>query len=314
MDIVKYDFPSEIHFSRLVSQLARLEDGLARLDERISALPFGPGIAERLLYGEACACVNLQGFLVHREDLVLLDANAFDGAMSMELSEALKVLGIWRKALRTDADKLLQSDRPGEALSLEPEARNRDLSYWHGCTSEIIEKWRAVVRRTSTFPPLLAAAVACDAWLHYQRGSSATWRAGLLGALVLKARRKTQSFLLPFDTGRVRAGDEDHLEFGFIERVARQFDWIEAAMGLVRGEVQRLTLAEQMLRKRLDGRRKTSHLPQLVELFLRLPVVSVPMAAKVLRCSSQAVEQMIVELGSTPRLLTERKRYRVWGI
>jgi hypothetical protein len=75
-----------------------------------------------------------------------------------------------------------------------------------------------------------------------------------------------------------------------------------------------LTLADEMLRLKLKGRRSNSRLPALVDLLLSRPLVSVPMAAKALRCSPQAVEAMFEQLGSIPRELSGRKRYRVWSI
>jgi hypothetical protein len=38
------------------------------------------------------------------------------------------------------------------------------------------------------------------------------------------------------------------------------------------------------------------------------------MAAKALACSPQAVRQMLGMLGSLPREMTGRKRYRVWSV
>ena len=69
-----------------------------------------------------------------------------------------------------------------------------------------------------------------------------------------------------------------------------------------------------MLRGKLKGRRRSSRLPGLVDLLLSRPLVSVPLAAKALKCSNQAVEAMLPLLGSIPRELTGRGRYRVWGI
>lgn len=314
MNTIYYDLPAEIQIKSLLAPFVRLEDGLARLDERISALPWRQGFAERLLFGEACACVGEQGFLVQREALVLLDANTYDGPRSYELAEALRLLTVWRRALRSDAQRLLISERPGELPAIEGDLRDADLSLWHGCTRDMLGAWSSVMERVSELPPVLASGIACDAWLRLSGGSSAAWRAPLLAALVLKARRKTRSFLLPVDIGISRCGGVSDSSDGFADRIARIFRWIEASSDYVRGELRRLAFAEDVLRQKLVGRRKSSRLPALVDLFLRRPVVSVPMAAKALRCSPQAVERMITMLGATPRLLTERKRYRVWGV
>lgn len=63
-----------------------------------------------------------------------------------------------------------------------------------------------------------------------------------------------------------------------------------------------------------DMCRSSSKLPQLVELFLSRPLVTVLMAAK-LRRSRKAVDLMLARLGGArPRELTGRSRYRAWGI
>lgn len=306
-----YKLPEEITITPLLASLARLEDKLARLDERIGALPYAGGLAERLLYGEACACLDHDDLLIHREDLVLLDGNAFDGRMSPELSQALVIVNLYRKALKADADRLLASTRPGEDTS-SPSVGGEHI--WVEGASDPVRTWRTVLKRTQSLPPVLSAAIACDAWLTLHPDDGQAWRAPLLAALVLKARRKTGSLLLPVASGR--RATNNHCDGGtdFVARISAMFDWFQAAADLVQGEMQRVSLAEQLMRRHLEGRRRSSRLPLLVDLLLMRPIISVPMAAKALRCSPQAVERMMRMLGSTPRLLTERKRYRFWGV
>ena len=55
---------------------------------------------------------------------------------------------------------------------------------------------------TSRLPPLLAAAIAWDAWHTLAPEQQGSWRAPLLAALVLRARAKTRQFLLPIGTGQ----------------------------------------------------------------------------------------------------------------
>jgi hypothetical protein len=60
-----------------------------------------------------------------------------------------------------------------------------------------------------------------------------------------------------------------------------------------------------------EGRRGTSKLAELVELFVSSPLVTVQLAAARL----QEIEAMLKQLGgSLPGELTGRKRYRAWGI
>ncbi len=60
--------------------------------------------------------------------------------------------------------------------------------------------------------------------------------------------------------------------------------------------------------------RSNSKLPELVELFLSRPLVTVPLGAK-LKVTPKAVDLMLAQLGGAlPRELTGRTRYRAWGI
>lgn len=49
-------------------------------------------------------------------------------------------------------------------------------------------------------------------------------------------------------------------------------------------------------------------------MFLSRPLVTIPMAADHLEISHQAVERLLPKLGSTPRELTGRKRFRAWAV
>ena len=51
-------------------------------------------------------------------------------------------------------------------------------------------------------PPLLAAAIAWDAWLSLEPDQRGAWQAPLIAALVLKARAKTRHILQPLNTGQ----------------------------------------------------------------------------------------------------------------
>ena len=86
-----------------------------------------------------------------------------------------------------------------------------------------------------------------------------------------------------------------------------------AAFG--QGELDRLSLARELMLRKCENRRGNSKLAELVDLFVVLPLVTVQLAATRLQVSPQAVEAMLRELGSSlPRELTGRKRYRAWGI
>ncbi|WP_227385993.1 helix-turn-helix domain-containing protein [Microvirga rosea] len=61
--------------------------------------------------------------------------------------------------------------------------------------------------------------------------------------------------------------------------------------------------------------RSNSRLPELVDLFLSRPLVTVPLGAKLLKVTPKAIDLMLTQLGGArPRELTGRTRYRAWGI
>lgn len=70
---MRYD-PDHLPLKTLLSPLARASEALARLDERLTLSPVGPGLIERLHYADACASLWLDGELVEMEDLVLHEA------------------------------------------------------------------------------------------------------------------------------------------------------------------------------------------------------------------------------------------------
>jgi hypothetical protein len=65
-------------------------------------------------------------------------------------------------------------------------------------------------------------------------------------------------------------------------------------------ELDRLTLARELLLRKCQGRRANSRMSQLVDLCLASPVVTVPFA-KELRVFQQAATTMIDELSSNLR-------------
>ena len=77
-------------------------------------------------------------------------------------------------------------------------------------------------------------------------------------------------------------------------------------------EHDRLMLARAQLQHRLGHRRKTSHLPALIDLVLARPLVSTTLIADELAISARAAQNLVTELGL--RELTGRGRYRAWGI
>jgi hypothetical protein len=241
---------------------------------------------------------------------------ALSGGITPDLSSAWHALSVWRKAADADAAALLAAERPGEVAA--PAAVGGEApDYFYDPDwgeAERLAVFRRVLRDSRALPSLIAAGIVWDAWLELCPEQRGAWRAPLIAALTLKARGKTRHLLLPVDTGRRFATYRRHAGHGLATRLAGFLEWLLIASERANRELDRLVLAEELLRGKLKGRRRNSRLPRLIELLLAKPLVSVPMAAKALRCSNQAVEAMIRQLGSTPRELTGRSRYRAWGI
>ncbi len=311
-----YAIPEKLPSASFLTHLMAADDAIARLDERARTSPLREGWMARMLYREACASRLAAGELVHFDDLVLLDGGALTTTMTPDLSSAWHVLCVWRRALKIDPVELLHSPRPGEQITTTMQPVDApDYFYAPNWNEQArFEEWRRVLDQTKHLPPLLAAAVAWDAWSMLEPDQRGAWRAPLIAALVLKARAKTRQFLLPLDTGRRFARYRRHANHDQATRLHGFLEWVREAANRGTKELNTLALASDMLRAKLAGRRRNSRLPALVDLLLSRPLVSVPMAAKALRCSNQAVEAMLPLLGSIPRELTGRGRYRAWGI
>lgn len=318
MNSISYEIPENDWKSQILECLLATQDAVVRLDERAQNSRLREGWRQRLFFAEACACQLAEGDLVHLEDLVLLDARTYKGPAHAALASALHVLRTWRAALAADPEALLRAGRAGEGEALQPSAlpniRREEEDSEARISTPHLEAWRRIRRETASLPPLLAAAVAWDAWLTLLPEPSAAWRAPLLAALVLKARCATNSFLLPIDTGRRHSEYRRQSKQSFTQRIEGFLSWARAGALQAGKELKALALAEVMLKGKIEDCRRNSHLPALVDLFLARPLVSVPMAAAHLGISQQAASQLLPLLGSIPREVTGRKRFRAWAV
>jgi HTH DNA binding domain len=90
---------------------------------------------------------------------------------------------------------------------------------------------------------------------------------------------------------------------------------IDEALAIANMDLDRLILARELMNRVTKECRSNSKLPGLVELFLSRPLVTGPLAAKLLKVTPKAVDLMLAQLGGAlPRELTGRTRYRAWGI
>ncbi len=176
-----------------------------------------------------------------------------------------------------------------------------------------LDEWRGVLRQAENLPAVLQAIVALDAWNELAVLQHAPWLGRLFSAAILRQGGITSGAHLaainlglktiPVDRRRHR-----HRE---IRLLAIAYGFLAAAEIGVK-EHDRLTLARTLMERKLDGRRASSKLPELVELVMAKPLVSAEMVAKTLEVTPQAARRIVLELGL--REMTGRGRFRAWGI
>jgi hypothetical protein len=181
------------------------------------------------------------------------------------------------------------------------EAENEDL-------------WLDFVKRTSHWPAVAAAAVAWNAWLDLNLYTRLPWLGLTMAASILRARGLT-AHLLPLAAGFKQSKFRPQGREGPREKLDGFCQVIEEALAIANKDLDRLILARELMNRATAQCRSNSKLPELVDLFLSRPLVTVPLGAKLLRVTPKAVDLMLAQLGGArPRELTGRTRYRAWGI
>lgn len=211
-----------------------------------------------------------------------------------------------RTRRKLDSWNDLSSDEGRKSLTL------RDPGY---DAAARCERWLAVLEEGRGLPAALAAALALDAWLALEPAERAGELGFALAATALRQRGLAQANLPTLGLGlrRGRFHWSPHQALGV--RIAGLLGAFSEAATFGQSDLDRLSLARELMLRKCENRRGNSKLSELVELFVASPLVTVQLAAARLQVSPQAVEAMFRELGaSLPRELTGRKRYRAWGI
>ncbi|WP_246777241.1 RHE_PE00001 family protein [Microvirga sp. VF16] len=174
--------------------------------------------------------------------------------------------------------------------------------------------WLDLVKRTSHWPAVAAAAVAWNAWLDLNLYTRQPWLGLTMAASILRARGLT-NHLLPLAAGFKQSKFRPQGREGAREKLEGFCQVLEEALVIATKDLDRLILACELMSRVTARTRSNSRLPGLVELFLSRPLVTVPLAAKLLKVTPKAVDLMLAQLGGAlPRELTGRTRYRAWGI
>ncbi|WP_165402857.1 RHE_PE00001 family protein [Rhizobium leguminosarum] len=176
-----------------------------------------------------------------------------------------------------------------------------------------LDEWRGVLRQAENLPAVLQAIVALDAWNELSVLQHAPWLGRLLAASILRqAGVTTGAHLVAINVGLKTIPVDRRRHRDRETRLLAIAHGLLAAAEIGLKEHDRLTLAKAMFERKLEGRRASSKLPELVELVMAKPLVSAGMVAKTLCVTPQAARRIVMELGL--REMTGRGRFRAWGI
>ncbi len=200
--------------------------------------------------------------------------------------------------------------RPGRVGAAEKDPMIYDLDWDEDVR---LDEWRGVLRQAENLPAALQAIVALDAWNELSVLQHAPWLGRLFCASILRqAGITTGTHLAAINLGLKTIPVDRRRHRDRETRLLAIANSLIAAAEIGMKEHNRLTLAGTMMDRKLEGRRASSNLPELVELVMAKPLVSAGMVGQTLDMTPQAARRIVLELGL--REMTGRGRFRAWGI
>ena len=180
------------------------------------------------------------------------------------------------------------------------------LAEWFGLEADVPAGW----------PSLLRGAVLLEAWATIDPLPRHSHMGAILVNALLKRAGRLRHHRILVETGRRRLGRDVRRPVGQsgLRRTVWQLQGLAAAENLGHAEYDRLSLARQVVSQHLVGRRSSSHLGEVIELFSERPIVTAGMIAEHCKVSQQAARALVVQLGSGIAEVSGRVRFRAWRL
>lgn len=325
--------------------LARAEDLVSRLDERVAACSWKAGFIGRIDFSEALAWGWLSGQIVTAEDLLLHDAEMDARAPDQALSAVHAVVRGRRKAAAGGVELFspqgaawlvgLRRRPPVAGAVTIPPTWGQPAGEGPGMVKRLIGQLDALrAGETATVeaalldglglldrtardaPVLLQAAAALEAWTLVSPLPRQAWVGPVLVGQWLRSRRRVTSHILGLVAGlraRKRGGREPATD----DSRTRLTWWLKvigAAADHGLEELRRLELARQVVEAAIGRRRSHSHLRAVLGLLLEQPLITAPLVAERLAVTPQTARRLIDELGASVIELSGRSRFRAWRL
>ncbi|MBY5775139.1 DUF1612 domain-containing protein [Rhizobium leguminosarum] len=146
-------------------------------------------------------------------------------------------------------------------------------------------------------PPTLGAAIRWDAWEALELLQGQHWLGAQLASSYLRARGKISSHLFGLNVGLKAVPRERRRSRDRGVRLLAALEAMVLGSELAMKEIIRLGQVRDRFERKLQGKRWSSSLPSVVELFIARPIVSSSMITKELKVSHRAALNLVAELG-----------------
>jgi hypothetical protein len=320
--------------------LARAEDQVSRLDERVRACGFSDGWNSRAEVRAVLGAMALDGETVHPEDLMLHDLGADTRPPEASVTRAHDLLHARRKVRRAGPELLSWAGlawlggltrtppppggRPTTRIEGSPvvvQGYTALAVFFEALSKGNSESARAgiedclAVLEVSGAPPLLQAAALAEAWRVVDPLPRHRSLGLLAAALWLKTSGRFTAGLLPVEVAmRVRPIPRRMAWSPIDERLVFWLAQFQLTAELELEELTRLGHQKALIERKAAGGRRNNRGPDLARLAVASPVLTTESISHALSITPQASLQLVRRMDGVLHEMTGRSRYRVWRL